>query len=366
MTLAHTLSTITPEDLRKAAVEEAKGQIVSNPAVRVLKQHVTATARRVMASGPKRTQLRSQVRSAAIYFNQPTIWLTINPDNLHDPIAQIFAGEEIDMDAFIKTAGPDSVRWSQNIARDPVAAAKFFHFTITMMLEKLFGVSVSKTRVHSQKGVLGRVKAYFGTVECQGRGTLHLHMLIWLHNVPPPRRLKEMLQTEEFRARVLTYIAANVRSFRPELRISKEVKEMRAQTDIAYSCMPDPALPTEEFSAELEQLEKEVVLAKQIHRCDFAKCLRVDRLKKVSCKRGWPWELSGRDAVNQNGAYLTKCSNPDINTYCPAISHVLKCNQDIKILLHGDETLQLAYYISKYMTKHQQKPGSVKSPLNGF
>ncbi|KAG8786677.1 hypothetical protein FRC12_016382 [Ceratobasidium sp. 428] len=153
--VARTLSTITPEDLRRAAAEEAKGERPSNPAIQVLKQHVTATSRRVMASGPSRTQLCSQIQSAAIYFNQPTIWLTINPDDLHDLIAQIFACEEINMDNFIRTAGPDSTRRSQNIARNPYAAAKFFNFAIMLMLEKLFGITVSKTRVHTEKGFLG-------------------------------------------------------------------------------------------------------------------------------------------------------------------------------------------------------------------
>jgi hypothetical protein len=35
--------------------------------------------------------------------------MTINPDDLHNPIAQVLAGKEIDMDNFIQIAGPDSV-----------------------------------------------------------------------------------------------------------------------------------------------------------------------------------------------------------------------------------------------------------------
>ncbi|KAG8793842.1 hypothetical protein FRC12_001393 [Ceratobasidium sp. 428] len=141
--IAHTLDTITPADLRRAAKEESRGELTSNPAIQELKRSITATSRQVMASGASHTQLRSQIQSAAIYFNQPTIWLTINPDDLHDPIAQIFAGEEIDMDNFIRTAGPDSTQRAQNIAQDPYAAAKFFHFTVTLVLENLFSMTTS-------------------------------------------------------------------------------------------------------------------------------------------------------------------------------------------------------------------------------
>jgi hypothetical protein len=43
------------------------------------------------------------------------------------------------------------------------------------------------------------LRAFFGTVECQGRGSLHLHMLIWLAGFPSPaelmRRINEFLKT---------------------------------------------------------------------------------------------------------------------------------------------------------------------------
>ena len=33
---------------------------------------------------------------------------------------------------------------------------------------------------NNEGGILGLVKAYYGCVEAQGRGTLHCHMMIWL------------------------------------------------------------------------------------------------------------------------------------------------------------------------------------------
>ena len=43
------------------------------------------------------------------------------------------------------------------------------------------------------------LRAFFGTVECQGRGSLHLHMLVWLAGFPSPaelmRRINEFLKT---------------------------------------------------------------------------------------------------------------------------------------------------------------------------
>ena len=57
-----------------------------------------------------------------------------------------------------------------------------------------------------EKGVLGPIKAYYGTVENQGRGSLHLHILMWLDHNLTPSQLKELVQNEEFRKGLLNYL----------------------------------------------------------------------------------------------------------------------------------------------------------------
>ena len=54
--------------------------------------------------------------------------------------------------------------------------------------------------------VLGPTKAYFGTVESQGRGSLHLHLLIWLNHEFTPAQLKENIQNPDFRDNLLKYL----------------------------------------------------------------------------------------------------------------------------------------------------------------
>ena len=78
--------------------------------MRLLKSHVHATVARVVGSDQSRVQLRSQIWSTAIYLGPATIWLTINPSDLHDPIAQIFTGENINLDNFIAAHGPNKTR----------------------------------------------------------------------------------------------------------------------------------------------------------------------------------------------------------------------------------------------------------------
>ncbi|EKM53754.1 uncharacterized protein PHACADRAFT_198176 [Phanerochaete carnosa HHB-10118-sp] len=104
---ARILASITVNKLEAARREEEKGLPISDPSVRLLRQHVHATAGRVQDSDSTRYQMRSKIWATSIYMNPPSLWITINPDNLHNPIASVFAGEEIDLDRFIATAGPD-------------------------------------------------------------------------------------------------------------------------------------------------------------------------------------------------------------------------------------------------------------------
>ena len=55
-------------------------------------------------------------------------------------------------------------------------------------------------------GVLGPIKAYFGTVESQGRGSLHLHLLIWLDHDMKPADLKDNIQDLNFREKLKAYL----------------------------------------------------------------------------------------------------------------------------------------------------------------
>ncbi|CAF4588032.1 unnamed protein product, partial [Didymodactylos carnosus] len=48
-------------------------------------------------------------------------------------------------------------------------------------------------------GVLGPIKAHYGTVETQGRGSLHLHILLWLDHNMTPSQLKENIKDPEFK-----------------------------------------------------------------------------------------------------------------------------------------------------------------------
>lgn len=175
--------------------------------MRILKREMFSTSARVIASNASRYACRQQIWSTSISKGPPSIWLTINPDDLNDPIAAVFTGAQINLDAFANTQGPSAPERARAIAEDPYAAALFFTFIIKAVLIHLFGISSTGAhRVQATPGIYGRLSAYFGTVESQGRGTLHLHMLLWIDGAPDPDTMNTLLQDSNFRERVVSYI----------------------------------------------------------------------------------------------------------------------------------------------------------------
>jgi Helitron helicase-like domain at N-terminus len=144
--------------------------------------------------------VRSKVWSLTTQIAPPSLWGTINPMDTTDPIAQVFAGADIDLDHFISRRRPDVTTRTNTIAGDPFASAKYFHFIIDSVLEILFGIRVAKGKNHVQRkpGIFGEMVAYIGMVEVQNRGSLHFHFIRWLKGSPTSHHMKELLQKESF------------------------------------------------------------------------------------------------------------------------------------------------------------------------
>jgi hypothetical protein len=351
---AKILSTVTLEKLETAQKEEEKNVPISDPAIQLLKKHIYATGGRVMGSDQSRYQLRSQIWSTCIMLNPPSLWITINPCDLHDPIAQVFAGENINMDDLAATLNPPSKeKRAQNIALDPYAAAKFFHFMIRTILRTLFGVEATQHQVKSRIGVFGPVTAYFGVIESQGRGSLHLHMLIWLKNSPPSEEMEDLLQQEEFRDRIKAFIKANLRAYLSGFESAESIKNISNDNEVAWSRPPNPDSATYDIDA--MELERRVARTMQVHTCEFRRCLVPDKNGQYRCKRRAPFELSEEDCIDEQGHWKSKRLFGFLNGWVPAITLNARCNNDGKLLTNGTDTKNVTFYVTIYQTKKQGK-----------
>jgi len=344
---------LTSEDLRQAQADEEANRPISNPRVQLLRRHVWATAGRIMASDASRAKYRGEIWGTSLYLNPVSVWITINPNDLHDPLVQLFAGEKFNMDPFNPTAGPDADTRARNVANDPYAAAKYFKTIIDLLLNKMFGVDVTSFTVNSRPGILGRIRAYFGVVEAQGRGTLHLHMLMWLVGGPTSDEMRELLKRADFRERLANWIRANIRAHLDELSSAEAIKAVPKHSDVAYSrpVHPDHA----NYAALSRQMEVAVVRAAQVHTCKIDTCLVMSRNGTRKCKRRAPFPLAPQDWVDEHGNWGPRRTYGYLNSWCPPLVNVLRANHDVKLLTNGAETKSVGFYVTGYATKQQKR-----------
>ncbi len=102
----------------------------------------------------------------------PVIFITINPADLKCPLVIHLAGVELELSSKIQSAFQ-----CKTATMNPVAVAKFLHITCDAIFMSLFGAG------QTERGLLGPISNYFGTVETNGREMLYLHCLVWIKDV---------------------------------------------------------------------------------------------------------------------------------------------------------------------------------------
>ena len=354
------ISSLKPSDLLQAAGEESRRVPFSNEAVKNLRKHITSIRSKVMGTDESRVSIRSKIWSLTAQIGPPSLWITLNPSDTGDPIAQAFTGADIDLDKFIDTLGPNASTRSNAIASDPYAAAKYFHFIIDTILELLFGIKAcGHGRIRRRPGIFGTMEAYIGAVEAQGRGTLHFHMIGWLKGAPTADRIRELLQEETFRAKLVRFIHSTIKSDIGGAN-AEQVRAMNREEAVSFSRPVDPR--QSDYPTRSHQAEKRLARAVQVHRCTAEGCLKLVRGHLV-CKRNAPFPLSEKDWIDEDGRWGSIRKYGYVNDWCPPLLQTVRANQDIKLITNGAETKDIAWYISKYVTKNQRNSSNVSALL---
>ena len=344
---------LKPSDLSQAAGEEKRHVPFSNSAVKCLRKHITATRAKVMGTDESRVSLRSRVWSLTAHIGPPSLWITVNPSDTGDPIAQVLASVDIDLNRFVSGCGPDSTTRSNMIAGDPFAAAKYFHFIIDCVLEILFGVKAAKRgcQIKRKTGIFGDMAAYIGAVEAQGRGTLHFHVIAWLRGSPTLSRMKKLLEKETFQRKVADFIAVNIRSDITGAN-GQEIKAMKKEKAVSYCRPVDPR--QSDYILRARYAEETLARATQVHMCTKEACIKLVKNRLV-CKRHAPFALSEVNWIASDGSWGSRRRYGYINAWSPPIMQAVRCNQDIKLISNGGETKDVTWYFSGYVAKNQRE-----------
>ena len=333
-----------------------------------LLQRVSTVSHDVPGLNGYKLAMRNQIRGLIYYAGSPTLFITINPSDRDHPLVRLFAGHDIIVENHMR--GEELSRWQRSVlaAKNPSACAKFFDKMITNFIK------IVLRHGRSGRGLFGKCTAYYGTVETQGRGTLHCHMLIWLDGHLPPQKLRDQLASDEvFRASMFKWLESVIRCELPgteSVVVEEPGKPLRrpVRSDPSGTDHPGavaaPSLKTfrrrDEFQEAFETHVTNLVEEFNWHE-HSSTCFKYVDSGTV------PDDAAQRDSLcrmridgstqpeyrldPESGGIVMKRLHPRIASYNPVVTFLLKCNTDVKFVGSGEAAKALIYYVTDYITK---------------
>lgn len=156
---ASEVNSLTLSDLN--AIKE---DLLSNPNCKITDKHLHALSQKLEIVGGRITgspyeskKHRKNVKALCCAHGPPDLFVTVNPADIHHPLACHYAGIDFDLDEFVPDSLPSSAERARLMAKNPIAAARFFNVIIETMIQELI---LGKDK--DIGGIFGPVKTYFG------------------------------------------------------------------------------------------------------------------------------------------------------------------------------------------------------------
>ncbi|KAJ7159003.1 hypothetical protein C8R43DRAFT_882218 [Mycena crocata] len=223
-----------------------------------------------------------------------------------------------------------------------------------------------------KRGVFGRVKHYYGVVEAQNRGSLHLHILIWLEGALSPKLLQEKVnENEEFKQRLFAWMES---VFKHELPADTRSISSPLASEQKKCLMVRPPHPDDpNFGIVWSQFLREVLDASgQVHghnntcfkKTPFSITRLNDGERDRLCRFNYPFELVPESSMDENGKITLKRLHASVVGHNPTISGSFQCNTDGKFVGSGAFGMALALYFTNYSTKTGLDSAIIMSALS--
>ena len=343
-----------------SAGEHVKPQTNDEKACFELINDLDAIVHKVEGSVSSKKHMRNEIWSTIAYTGAPTWFVTFAPADLKHPICLYYADKKLEFN-------PDIFRKSDEkyalIAHNPVAGARFFHMMVQLFIKHVLGVE------SDHEGIYGNTETYYGTVEQQGRLTLHLHLMLWIKNSMSPQQIRDkiMRSDSEFQKSLIDYLeACHIGQF--QTGTLEEVREsMNKKAEDPNYVDPTntlPSAPPEKCDKQCKQcsmcianriwwekfpnIVDEIMLKSNVHKCG-AKCMN-NRFK--TCRARFPREIVDKTEGDKNdGSIKMKKHEQWINFITPILTYLLKCNSDVSSLLSGTAIKAIVAYVTDYITK---------------
>ncbi|KJZ70434.1 hypothetical protein HIM_10172 [Hirsutella minnesotensis 3608] len=320
-----------------------------------------------------RLSMRHKIQALIIRYGVPAIWFTINPNDITNPVKlRLAAYRTRDPDVaeeFLRHLDMAFKRVRLSIS-DPMSSAIFFHREMTLFFEHYVKVG--------EESVFGRISQYYGAVETNERGALHVHGLLWLQG---NAHLSSMLadvdtgDTAAYNERIVQYVDSvfcEVRvithpgclvNTRRQKRVSAEAREQDLDQEGYCVAQAERSVTTDisslmdnmgQFSAAFEEEANFCAGATQIH-THSPTCLKYSLGKKTRkgslCRFKAPWKVVEKTSLTPDGVLQIRRTHPMVNRWNKAMAVGLRHNHDISFIATQRKTMALVYYVTNYATK---------------
>ncbi|EJD34259.1 hypothetical protein AURDEDRAFT_76348, partial [Auricularia subglabra TFB-10046 SS5] len=216
-------------------------------------------------------------------------------------------------------------------------------------------------------GLFGKVDAYYGTVETQQRGSLHLHMLLWISGALPPQALRDTMESDSaYKLRLFSYlesvIATSMPGDRGVVKPSKAVFVKRPTGEPHPSTLrcphPDDTNFQEQWSAQLKRLTYDSHYHQHNSGCyknlkpSQSPFLPDGSYNPALCRMRMNGVTRPETVIDpETGSILLRRWHPDINQHNRLLTMLARGNNDVKFIGSGEGAKALTYYVTDYVTK---------------
>ncbi|PPQ67617.1 hypothetical protein CVT26_006827 [Gymnopilus dilepis] len=364
------LKTIDPAELRRLSTlmeQDPSFKAVDAEQIRILRilRSITMTTRSLPGSDGYKANMRRQIRSIINAKGAPTLFVTLNPSDVDHPIVRLFGGEDIDVAELYNGNMQEMDAWRRKVyaARNPAASAKFFDLMVQTFIKIILKHGTG------QRGLYGVCEAYFGAVEAQGKGTLHIHMLIWLRGHPSPEILRERLMaSEQYRVAFIQWAESIISNEFPVISGRAEdepsrVKRIRSHdrgephpgAGFGPSAQPGVYGSDEQFWVQYKEH-----LIRLLHEYNWhvhtSTCFKYLKQGEEGVDSNCRMRMDGQirpitTIDTDTGRIELKRLHPWISSYTDIITFLMQCNMNVQFIGSGVEAKAFIYYVTDYITK---------------
>jgi Helitron helicase-like domain at N-terminus len=150
-----------------AANQAAKHEPIADAGVKKLLEMVRTIGSAAPGSEERKSYDLARMKSAAVCFGLPQIFITLNPADNVSPVALFYSGEKIDVKEFHPKLYSAAQRL-ETMLDNPLAVVDYFRNTTSAILNSLL-----------KGGMFGDLIHYQGPIEYLGRGAPHTHLLVY-------------------------------------------------------------------------------------------------------------------------------------------------------------------------------------------